>query len=113
MVSQDELHHHHVGEHHRPRPLPRCRRTACRPDHAIAVRRGAGRSIVMRRQGWWRPKPAGSAPPGQRAYLAPHDDAATRSEEHTSELQSLACLVCRLLLEKKKNRNTTLNPDEP
>src|SRR2546425_6716823 len=30
------------------------------------------------------------------------DDAAERSEEHTSELQSLAYLVCRLLLEKKK-----------
>src|SRR3989441_7799049 len=30
--------------------------------------------------------------------------AAQRSEEHTSELQSLAYLVCRLLLEKKKNR---------
>src|SRR2546425_7753680 len=28
----------------------------------------------------------------------------TRSEEHTSELQSLAYLVCRLLLEKKNNR---------
>src|SRR2546425_1695814 len=28
---------------------------------------------------------------------------ALRSEEHTSELQSLAYLVCRLLLEKKKN----------
>src|SRR2546425_3937949 len=28
---------------------------------------------------------------------------ARRSEEHTSELQSLAYLVCRLLLEKKKN----------
>src|SRR2546425_7127410 len=30
---------------------------------------------------------------------------AERSEEHTSELQSLAYLVCRLLLEKKKNKN--------
>src|SRR2546425_4147235 len=29
-----------------------------------------------------------------------------RSEEHTSELQSLAYLVCRLLLEKKKNMQT-------
>src|SRR3989441_8379325 len=29
-----------------------------------------------------------------------------RSEEHTSELQSLAYLVCRLLLEKKKTSNT-------
>src|SRR2546425_9553532 len=28
-----------------------------------------------------------------------------RSEEHTSELQSLAYLVCRLLLEKKKKRS--------
>src|SRR2546425_6959235 len=28
-----------------------------------------------------------------------------RSEEHTSELQSLAYLVCRLLLEKKKETN--------
>src|SRR3989441_1761707 len=33
-----------------------------------------------------------------------------RSEEHTSELQSLAYLVCRLLLEKKKNiRRRTSN----
>src|SRR5258705_9172388 len=30
-----------------------------------------------------------------------------RSEEHTSELQSLRHLVCRLLLEKKKNKDTT------
>src|SRR3712207_8592134 len=31
--------------------------------------------------------------------------AASRSEEHTSELQSRQYLVCRLLLEKKKNNN--------
>src|SRR5947209_12230385 len=30
-----------------------------------------------------------------------------RSEEHTSELQSRQYLVCRLLLEKKKNKTTT------
>src|SRR3712207_7507072 len=30
-----------------------------------------------------------------------------RSEEHTSELQSRQYLVCRLLLEKKKNRKST------
>src|SRR5229473_6587128 len=30
--------------------------------------------------------------------------ASVRSEEHTSELQSLAYLVCRLLLEKKKKK---------
>src|SRR5687767_7572638 len=33
-----------------------------------------------------------------------------RSEEHTSELQSLAYLVCRLLLEKKKNEHSTTLP---
>src|SRR2546422_8319148 len=33
-------------------------------------------------------------------------DARARSEEHTSELQSRLHLVCRLLLEKKKNKHT-------
>src|SRR5205823_14750218 len=32
-----------------------------------------------------------------------------RSEEHTSELQSLAYLVCRLLLEKKKNKTNIIS----
>src|SRR2546430_6792792 len=31
----------------------------------------------------------------------------SRSEEHTSELQSQSNLVCRLLLEKKKKKNTS------
>src|SRR2546429_1108473 len=34
-----------------------------------------------------------------------------RSEEHTSELQSRLHLVCRLLLEKKKNRTKTRHVD--
>src|SRR2546430_17029717 len=34
---------------------------------------------------------------------------ARRSEEHTSELQSQSNLVCRLLLEKKKNKPTNPN----
>src|SRR6266404_986453 len=33
-----------------------------------------------------------------------------RSEEHTSELQSLAYLVCRLLLEKKKQKTPARSP---
>src|SRR2546425_7534896 len=36
-----------------------------------------------------------------------------RSEEHTSELQSLAYLVCRLLLEKKKNTRRTCTNLQP
>src|SRR5205823_7573005 len=39
------------------------------------------------------------------AVIHPHARKPKRSEEHTSELQSLAYLVCRLLLEKKNNRN--------
>src|SRR2546425_5642949 len=46
-------------------------------------------------------RPGASRPPNltQSAISTPM---LTRSEEHTSELQSLAYLVCRLLLEKKK-----------
>src|SRR3712207_7630961 len=33
-----------------------------------------------------------------------------RSEEHTSELQSRQYLVCRLLLEKKKHDESSINP---
>src|SRR5256886_12319996 len=36
--------------------------------------------------------------------------AAQRSEEHTSELQSQSNLVCRLLLEKKKNKPLSVHP---
>src|SRR2546430_3776775 len=36
----------------------------------------------------------------------PDQGAQPRSEEHTSELQSQSNLVCRLLLEKKKNANS-------
>src|SRR3989441_2249190 len=58
------------------------------------------------------------APDGRKVRHLPHHDesgavdlphliaarARGRSEEHTSELQSLAYLVCRLLLEKKKKK---------
>src|SRR5258705_5701219 len=36
----------------------------------------------------------------------------SRSEEHTSELQSLRHLVCRLLLEKKKKRRYSIACDQ-
>src|SRR2546425_4229601 len=45
--------------------------------------------------------PVGSAANGGRKKKS-----GLRSEEHTSELQSLAYLVCRLLLEKKKKKNS-------
>src|SRR2546429_4337375 len=37
-------------------------------------------------------------------------EAFARSEEHTSELQSRLHLVCRLLLEKKKNKTSSYRP---
>src|SRR5262245_63517163 len=40
--------------------------------------------------------------PPSRVTVSSWDGLSTRSEEHTSELQSLRHLVCRLLLEKKK-----------
>src|SRR5438093_4564038 len=40
-----------------------------------------------------------------------YSNARTRSEEHTSELQSLTNLVCRLLLEKKNNNKKTTSPN--
>src|SRR5258708_24438465 len=61
---------------------------------------------------WTPPTPADMRPPGFFGSLTPISDmvfvpslaqaAFQRSEEHTSELQSPDHLVCRLLLEKKK-----------
>src|SRR2546425_3605770 len=55
----------------------------------------------------WRPRgffEAAGGAGGGRGILAFTVKAKMRSEEHTSELQSLAYLVCRLLLEKKKKK---------
>src|SRR5947199_1594037 len=51
-------------------------------------------------QGWGRGSARSSPRCGRGSRRA-------RSEEHTSELQSLRHLVCRLLLEKKKKYNNT------
>src|SRR5205823_8182473 len=70
----------------------------CRP---AADRQGGRTRRVQRRRLCAPPMPyfcRRSRFPGDRAPLG-------RSEEHTSELQSLAYLVCRLLLEKKKKKN--------
>src|SRR2546425_7453387 len=52
---------------------------------------------------------------GHAAGEGNHHRVRRRSEEHTSELQSLAYLVCRLLLEKKKTNsaNSTVHCREP
>src|SRR5205823_14708057 len=77
----------------RPGPVRQlCAHELCResrPPHGVGIAdRRHCRQLVSR--GYRALDPFGAAQ-GQ-----------TRSEEHTSELQSLAYLVCRLLLEKKK-----------
>src|SRR2546426_8456773 len=63
------------------------------------------------RRGWVRFQ--ADRPPAELACDAEHVTVAAtdvhRSEEHTSELQSPCNLVCRLLLEKKKKKETRLN----
>src|SRR2546425_1921914 len=49
---------------------------------------------------------AGRAPANPASAPYQLKNRPSRSEEHTSELQSLAYLVCRLLLEKKKKTQT-------
>src|SRR5256885_3598916 len=58
----------------------------------------------------YRPSAPGRSEPVALAGTRPRARGRTRSEEHTSELQSPCNLVCRLLLEKKKkthNNQTT------
>src|SRR5438552_14489252 len=66
---------------------PRAASIACRPHDCAA---GRIRQMCMRR-------------------LRITTAVAKRSEEHTSELQSPDHLVCRLVLEKKKNKNYNNN----
>src|SRR5205823_14664949 len=56
-------------------------------EHALRL------GIRLPLRGRWRALPTSKRQPNSQ-----------RSEEHTSELQSLAYLVCRLLLEKKKKK---------
>src|SRR5258708_30904290 len=57
----------------------------------------------------WKKRPPRSCrlPPSITFAPLPSAAAISRSEEHTSELQSPDHLVCRLLLEKKKTTNVT------
>src|SRR5438270_10678893 len=58
-------------------------------------------STRTRCSSWCPPPSSTEAQSHERLRLSPH---ARRSEEHTSELQSQSNLVCRLLLEKKKQK---------
>src|SRR5256885_3486557 len=66
----------------------RRRAVRCDGDNTRAISAGSARSI----------RPSRGTRQSAAIFPAP-----SRSEEHTSELQSPCNLVCRLLLEKKKN----------
>src|SRR5262245_63771865 len=70
-----------------------------RPDLALVIPGGPGRSRVA-------VQPARRVRTAYRPASNPLPEGAKRgrSEEHTSELQSLRHLVCRLLLEKKNKK---------
>src|SRR5437762_8184236 len=73
----------------RPMPLPAPVMTAALPSRALLA--GGTEALAC-----------GAQTLDAQLHLVAVDE---RSEEHTSELQSPMYLVCRLLLEKKKNKN--------
>src|SRR5690349_1261328 len=76
--------------------------TAARRVRAAVVRR-VELAVMVGSSGGWMEMPMGRHMPMGRREHTP-SGVATRSEEHTSELQSRRDLVCRLLLEKKKEK---------
>src|SRR3712207_7648942 len=78
----------------------------CPASVATSGRAAAVRRLSRTRAARDRPTPARPA----STTASPAGAAADRSEEHTSELQSRQYLVCRLLLEKKKNHIRIFTP---
>src|SRR5205814_5478026 len=100
------------GDHRRIQPFPTrrssdlydtkiddCRSSALSPAGAILALRRPARAAERGGAGGARSRSPRSAVRQPRAAAEQR-----RSEEHTSELQSLRQLVCRLLLEKKKKQ---------
>src|SRR2546429_4743198 len=69
------------------------------------------KSVIHRRIGWLAGAQAIEPVGHVRGILIANPRGRKRSEEHTSELQSRLHLVCRLLLEKKKETSTS-NDDQ-
>src|SRR5687767_15391221 len=80
------------------------RSSADRSRRRVRAGRGTRDRVARACRGSRSPVLAGTAHPRPPAGAvgSTRGDGGPRSEEHTSELQSLAYLVCRLLLEKKK-----------
>src|SRR5262249_58220368 len=83
-------------------------RASTRPAATLASLQGSMRRSELSNPG--NSFPGGASDLEHAPHPAPNG---FRSEEHTSELQSLTNLVCRLLLEKKKNRSSHLSKNSP
>src|SRR3712207_7189027 len=70
-------------------------------EHSRATASPTSAGVVRRR--------IGTHPAPAQFRIASNTSGGRRSEEHTSELQSRQYLVCRLLLEKKKKKNTRVS----
>src|SRR5260370_22812472 len=88
---------------------PRSTLFPTRRSSDLGTRQGPGIGVFFRLRGRFRRRPldhrsgdGGSGAGGGAVFGVVY---ALRSEEHTSELQSHLNLVCRLLLEKKKESN--------
>src|SRR5438445_9160708 len=89
----EELHESELGELGRDL----ANRLPCQPDSSRKILKRDSRGLERRRKN-------GGASRGREGGEERRVLRESRSEEHTSELQSRQYLVCRLLLEKKKNR---------
>src|SRR3712207_8064256 len=79
------------------------------PSHGASARRLEAHAPASPCRGYPRSRVRSELERGLRVLVAtPH--LGTRSEEHTSELQSRQYLVCRLLLEKKNPPSVTTRP---
>src|SRR6266511_4456845 len=87
---ESDAHHRALGVSRHRKPIRMCRLSAGRPWRNAGLQRPASSSQAQ---------PLSTRCPSL-SWLLVHWK--TRSEEHTSELQSRENLVCRLLLEKKK-----------
>src|SRR5437879_10428733 len=72
------------------------------------VRRLVGAQVARSPHDFLQPDDVGTDP-GATSIASPTSSPRSRSEEHTSELQSPMYLVCRLLLEKKKTQQASVN----
>src|SRR3712207_7059083 len=83
-------------------PISRNRRTTPKPSRPGIITSStsrSGRNVDASASACWPSAAVATSKPAKRRLA----DSSSRSEEHTSELQSRQYLVCRLLLEKKTN----------